>query len=177
MFWHRQFCFMRIDFLNRGQRGFFFFNYFNLHFLKKRERERVMFLLQAGLIPSWTTGNVSTFSSWLLSVHPPVVSLAPLTRRHAHTHTCLLSEPCWNTCCYRNRPGYTCLQVRFYAHVSFTRGIHLPSPELGHILIFSWLNCYLLSWWGFSELPGKMRHLCLLGPCLPLLDVPCNLPA
>ena len=107
-----------------------------------------MFLLQAGLIPSWTTGNVSTFSSWLSSVHPPIVSLATLTCRHAHAHTCLLSEPCWNTCCYGNRPGYTGLQVRAYAHVSFNRGIHLPSPGLGHILIFSWLNCYLLSWWG-----------------------------
>ena len=132
-----------------------------------------MFLSQGGLIPDWTTGKVSTFSSWLLPIHLPILSLATQTDRHTHTHT---HPPVWAMLEYllsaQQAWMYIHFHVRAYARVSFTRGIHLPSPELGHIPISSWLNRYVLSWWGFSKLPGKMRHPCLPGPCLPLLDVP-----
>ena len=82
-----------------------------------------MFLSQGGLIPDWTTGKVSTFSSWLLPIHLPILSLATQTHRHTHTHThthTLLSEPCWNTCCQRNRPGCTSIFMSGLMHVSLS---------------------------------------------------------
>ena len=131
---------MRIDFLNRGSKRFFLKNYFNLHFLKKKEREREReshVPITSRLNPKLDNRKSEHFLK-LTFIHSPshCVSCYADTQTRTRTHTCLLSEPYWNTCCYRNRPGYTCLQVRAYACVSFTRGIHRPSPELGHILTF-----------------------------------------